>query len=88
MRRAAEEDKGERTGGATAEAQESAPKKRNVEEKAIGTASSGAFSRVRKGKLVMKGAKKSAAPPKEHVAQSASERLDERCRKKGDRHCR
>lgn len=87
MRRAAEEDKGERSAVA-AEAHESAPKKRNVEEKAAGTASSGAFSRVRKGKLVMKGAKKSAAPPKEHVAQSASERLDERCRKKGDRHCR
>lgn len=78
------------------EAQESAAKRRNVEEKAAparetaaGTATATAFSRVRKGKLVMKGARKAAGDqPKEHTPQSASERLDERCRKKGDRHCR
>ena len=80
-------------------AQESAAKRRNVEEEktapagaTTSTATATAFSRVRKGKLVMKGAKKAASASgkqrKEHTAQSASERLDERCRKKGDRHCR
>ena len=90
MRRgSAEDEKG---------ALESAAKRRNVEEKSApagAAASAGtatAFSRVRKGKLVMKGAKKAASAggeaQKAHTAQTASERLDERCRKKGDRHCR
>ena len=48
-----------------------------------------AFRRVRRGKLVLKRPGRDEAPAKKAplVEKQASDRLDERCRAKGDRHC-
>ena len=48
-----------------------------------------AFRRVRRGKLVLKRPGRDEAPTKKAplVEKQASDRLDERCRAKGDRHC-